>query len=235
MAARCSAIVPVHDAVERRDVLRERAVLPRRHARRNVEEHARALVDVLEQIGDGAADVVGLAAHVGAEERVADDPERERHHVFVDVDLGAGATFPVTREVERGLPHRALGLANTVAMKRWLEDAALAEPEFAFAREEAVAEDEADLVEPARLLAVGLVVVLQDVAHARRIGEEGRADPTKVHRRGVAVLFARAQHEPQRIAAQRAVVLEDQSFFSSFFFFLRAIRNAMPTAGSRGR
>src|SRR5207248_1197126 len=88
----------------------------------------------------------------------------------------------VARDPRLPAPGEVLGRARdrrpeareALALERRLRNAALAQPERAIAREEALAEDHLQRREAARLLVVVLRVLLQDVLHVRGMRDEVR-------------------------------------------------------------
>ena len=86
------------------------------------------------------ADFGSVALDVSVEERFADNAKSETHHGVVNVELLAVA--PGAHELRGTIGHGGGVVGNAVAMKGRLHHAALAKPEFAFAGEQAIAEEE---------------------------------------------------------------------------------------------
>src|SRR3984885_1085858 len=75
---------------------------------------------------------------LGSEQCFHGDHKSERHHFFGHVaDV---ALAPIACERQRLLDHRVCVLNDTLAMKCRLREAALAAPQFALARQQALAE-----------------------------------------------------------------------------------------------
>src|SRR5207248_7895613 len=139
-------------------------------------------------------------ARVVAEQRLADDAQREPHHLVVDVDRLPAALRELFGALLGRAYHRGSEPRDPLPVEGRLGDAPLPLPEVALGREQAVAEDVPERRVPARLLAVVLVVLGEDVVDARR-----RADQVRDHRPEsetdyVAVLAERLREEPDRVA-----------------------------------
>lgn len=81
-------------------------------------------IEHLEDLGEGVLDGGGCVVHLGAEESIGDDAEREPHHLLVELERLA--RLPMGRGALRLLHHR-IGIAGqALAVEGWLHELALA-------------------------------------------------------------------------------------------------------------
>ena len=168
---------PHHHRVERRQGAAEPPVLAGRNDGGQVEHATGPLVGEPEQEAERSTHLVGRVRRIVREQRLADDAQCQAHHLVVYVHVFAAARLQLGRGVVRGAHHRGRESRDALAVERWLRDAPLPFPGFTLAGEQTVAEHVAEIAVSARLLAVVLVVLDQDV-----VGAFGRADEVADHR-----------------------------------------------------
>ena len=110
--------------------------------------------------------------------------------------------------------HGGCVVGNAVAMKGGLHHAALAEPEIAFAGEEAVAEEMAIGAEDAALDEFSGVVD-DNVFDVVGVKEEVGAEVEEAQADDVAVLPGGAGHEAERVLAERAAEAVEETLFGA--------------------
>lgn len=119
------------------------------------EREEEAEVERLERRGQRRADLRGLVLDVRIEQRLADDREREPHHLLAYVEHLARPPPLVSRRRMRG--HRRAIRGCALAVERRLSEATLSEVELAFAREEPVAEQHLRALEASPFVKVAVV------------------------------------------------------------------------------
>jgi hypothetical protein len=179
----------------------------------NSKRTAKARCDLPGGIVERAADRFDLAGDVGVEQHLRDDQQREAHQLVVHVDRVA-----VAPSVERplGVAHHHVAVRrNAVAMERRLRQATLTQPEVALAREQAVAEDAANVSPEERVLDEVLVVRHQDLLDVLRITEhEGR--PSREAQEGDIPMVSRARDEqPEDVGSELGKVPEQEVAFGT--------------------
>ncbi len=158
------------------------------------------------------ADLRGIARDIGVEERFADDLESEAHHGFVQIELLVGP--PGLQELGGAFGHGGGVICDAIAMEGGLHHAALAQPEFSFAGEEAVAEEMTISAEDAALDEL-FVVGDEDVFDLIGVKEEIGADVEEAKADDVAVFAGGARHEREGILAERAAEAVEETLFGA--------------------
>jgi hypothetical protein len=169
-----------------------------------------ALVELVQKKRDGLADVGGFAVDVEPEHGVGHDAQGEVHHRAGDVDgaLVLRGLVPLARGGLGELDHARAERPDARAMKRGLRDAALSQPEVAFAGEQAVAEQQAQGVEAGRGLREVFAVIDEQRAHVLGVKQDVPLVTGKLHARDVAALAQAEGQRGERRGAHRVEVLE---------------------------
>jgi hypothetical protein len=107
------------------------------------------------------------------------------------------------------LDHARAERPDARAMKRWLRDAALSQPEVALAGEQPVAEQEPQGVEAGGGLGEILGVIDEQRAHVLGVKQDVPLVAGKLHARDVAALAQAAGQRVERRGAHRVEVLEN--------------------------
>ena len=175
-------------------------------------DEATEVGSVLEECMEIFADLRGIAGDVSVEERFANDLQSEAHHGFVQIKLLEGA--PGLQEVVGAFRHGGGVICDAIAMKGGLHHAALAQPEFSFTGEEAVAEEMTIGAEDAALDEF-FVVGDEDIFDLIGVKEEIGADVEEAKADDVAVFAGGAGHEGERILAEGTAEAVEETLFGA--------------------
>ena len=145
----------VDDAVEPRACALEAAALRERQLLQKLREREHQVAEEVHHLRERRADLVGVRLDVGVEERLADDRERESHHLFRDVERLAVA--PARRSLGGELRHHARVGAYALPVEGGLGESPLAAVELALARQKPFAQETLGALQRAPLVEAAVV------------------------------------------------------------------------------
>ena len=197
---------PVDDAVEKR----HRPVEARVAGQGQLVEHGgEGQREAREEADDDAQrlrDLRRLCLHVGVEQRLGRHPQRQRHHLGVDVQrLTVGQPLAAAQRVRR---HRLAVGGDALPVERGLGEAALAGVELAFAGEQPFAQEELGPLDPLALRE-RVLVGHQHVLDVIGVAQEEHVVAAEAVEADVAVGPRALEKEAQRVAPEVQDVAEE--------------------------
>jgi hypothetical protein len=162
------------------------------------------VIRVLHRAGDRGGELLAVGTELGAEESASDDLERELRHLGRDVD-GRPARRDRAEALEHcggRLDHHVGERGDPFAVKRWLDQLALAPPEIAVAEHQPLAGDALQLSEDGSLPVVPVVVV-EHATHVVGMNHQEGAPRRKRDLDQVAVAAPAVAEKAERVAPHR--------------------------------
>ena len=153
-----------------------------------IEAQQEALLEHLQ----GLVDNGGVAADLGAEERLSGDGQRQAHHL--DEDVARLPRPPFVQDLLGGVDHdRGVG-RDALAGEGRLDQAALPQPEIALAGQQALAQDQRRHPQ-GKVLDVILVIVKENGLNVLGIADKVDAPRPEAQRDNIAIIAGTARKE----------------------------------------
>jgi len=190
----------VDSAVERRERSPQPDIGWRGDPLRNLHDTADGPVRGTQRDRQGLADTVRLLGDVGAQERLADDPQGEPHHLRCQIGLRNIGSVPAVAQLRCGPGHRLGKRCNTCAVERRLSDPSLSKPGVALVGQQAVREKRPEDSEDRGLLVVVQGVVLEDMSHVVKVRQQHDMSVDHPEVDDLAVVTCRVDQQPKSVA-----------------------------------